>query len=204
MGWGNKQKQIETADELDAVLEESVAEAVTDQQVETHFANIGRSVYIKGEFHSNEDVTIEGTIEGRVTVNDGVLGIGPTGAIKGDVVARSVHVEGNVEGNVIGLDLVEVAATGSVKGDIRATRVVLAEGARFKGAIDMGTEPELPEMPEIPGRPTMLDEQSSAEDAVADLAAALGDAADDALSAALDFGGDEVADSQPVMAGKKK
>ncbi len=99
--------------------------------------NIGQSVQIKGELTGNEDLTIEGKVDGKITLKDHALTIGANGRIKGEIFAKSVTVIGEVEGNVIADDKVEVAATGGMNGDIVSPRVVLADGARFKGSIDM-------------------------------------------------------------------
>ena len=97
-------------------------------------------MHIKGDIQGHEDIRIDGTVEGSVSVEDHCLAIGEHGHIQADISARSVIVEGQVVGNITAEDRVEVAATGSVLGNIRAARVVLAEGARFKGSIDMGSE----------------------------------------------------------------
>lgn len=99
--------------------------------------HIGQSVEIKGELAGSEDLTIEGKVEGKITLRDHVLTIGPNGRIRGEVFAKSVMVIGEVDGNISAEDKVEVASTGSMKGDISAPRVVLSDGARFKGSIDM-------------------------------------------------------------------
>jgi cytoskeletal protein CcmA (bactofilin family) len=99
--------------------------------------NIGQSVEIKGELKGNEDLTIEGKVDGKITLKDHNLTVGANGRIKGEIFAKSVVVVGEVDGNVSADDKVEVASTGSMMGDITAPRVVLADGARFKGSIDM-------------------------------------------------------------------
>ena len=171
MGWG-KRKQEQTSETTTAialsVLDEPTA---TDHRPATTTTEccFGRTVHIKGDLHAREDIRIEGTVEGNVCVEEHCVAIGESGRIQADVRARSVTVEGQVIGNISAEDRVEVGATGSVLGDIRAGRVVLAEGARFKGSIDMGTVP------------------SGVEEAVAAVAAAKA-AIDPALSSL--FGGD--------------
>lgn len=99
--------------------------------------NIGQSVQIKGELKGNEDLTIEGQVDGKITVKDHNLTIGANGRITAEVHAKTVVVVGEVVGNVIADDKIEIAPSGSVEGDLRAPRVALADGARFKGSIDM-------------------------------------------------------------------
>jgi cytoskeletal protein CcmA (bactofilin family) len=101
--------------------------------------NIGQSIHIKGELTGNEDLTIEGKVEGKVFLKDHNLTVGANGKIVAEVQAKTVMVLGEVTGNITADDKVEVAATGTMRGDIQAPRVVLADGAKFKGAIDMDT-----------------------------------------------------------------
>jgi len=103
--------------------------------------NIGQSISIKGELTGNEDLTIEGKVDGKIILKDHNLTIGSNGRITAEIHAKTVLVLGEVVGNVTADDKVEVASTGSMRGDILAPRVVLADGARFKGAIDMDRKP---------------------------------------------------------------
>ena len=99
--------------------------------------HIGQSVYIKGELSGNEDLTIEGKVDGKITLKDHHLTIGANGRITAEIHAKTVLVVGEVVGNIVADDKVEVGSNGSMKGDIIAPRVVLADGARFKGTVDM-------------------------------------------------------------------
>ncbi len=99
--------------------------------------NIGKSVIIKGELSGSEDLTIEGHVEGRIDLKDNVLTIGPNGKIKAEVFAKAVVVLGEVIGNVTASEKVDIRDNGSVDGDIASPRVAIAEGAHFRGAVDM-------------------------------------------------------------------
>jgi len=99
--------------------------------------NIGKSVVIKGELSGSEDLTIEGHVEGRIDLKDNVLTIGPNGKIKAEVFAKSVIVLGEVTGNVTASEKVDIRDNGSVDGDIASPRVAIAEGAHFRGSVDM-------------------------------------------------------------------
>ena len=99
--------------------------------------NIGQSVQIKGELTGNEDLTIEGKVDGKILVKDHNLTIGANGRITAEVHAKTVIVVGQVMGNITADDKVELAPSGSVEGDIRAPRVAISDGARFRGSIDM-------------------------------------------------------------------
>ena len=107
--------------------------------------NIGKSVVIKGELNGSEDLTIEGQVEGKIELRQNVLTIGPNGRIKAQVFAKSVIILGEVTGNVTATEKVDIRDNGSVDGDIAAPRVAIAEGAHFRGSIDMqrtGTKAE--------------------------------------------------------------
>ncbi len=105
--------------------------------MEKDIVNIGKSVVIKGELNGSEDLTIEGHVEGTIQLRDHVLTIGPNGRIKAQVFAKSVIVLGEVQGNVTASDKVDIRDNGSVEGDLIAPRIAIAEGAHFKGSIDM-------------------------------------------------------------------
>jgi cytoskeletal protein CcmA (bactofilin family) len=109
----------------------------TSHHMEKDVVNIGKSVVIKGELNGSEDLTIEGHVEGTIQLKDNVLTIGPNGRIKAQVFAKSVIVLGEVTGNVTASDKVDIRDNGSVDGDIVAPRVAIAEGAHFRGSVDM-------------------------------------------------------------------
>lgn len=97
---------------------------------------IGKSIVVKGELRGSEDLTIEGQVEGKITLKEHVLTIGTHGRIRAQVLAKSVVVLGEIIGN-IDATKVEIRDEGTVEGDIKAPRVAIAEGAKFRGGIDM-------------------------------------------------------------------
>jgi len=99
--------------------------------------NIGKSVVIKGELTGSEDLTIEGQVEGKIELKQNVLTIGPNGRIKAQVVAKVVVVQGDVHGDITATERVDIRDNGSVDGDVSAPRVAIADGAHFRGSIDM-------------------------------------------------------------------
>ena len=99
--------------------------------------NIGKSVVIKGELNGSEDLTIEGRVDGKIELRQHVLTIGPNGKIKAQVFAKSVLVLGEVIGDITATDKVNIRENGSVDGDITSQRVAIAEGAHFRGSVDM-------------------------------------------------------------------
>jgi cytoskeletal protein CcmA (bactofilin family) len=102
--------------------------------------NIGKSVVIKGELNGSEDLTIEGHVEGKIELRENVLTIGPNGRIKAELFAKAVVVLGEVIGNVSATDKVDIRENGSVEGDITSPRVAIAEGAHFRGSVDMANK----------------------------------------------------------------
>jgi cytoskeletal protein CcmA (bactofilin family) len=107
------------------------------RRIERDVVNIGKSVVIKGELNGSEDLTIEGHVEGKIELKDHVLTIGPNGKIKAQVFAKAVIVLGEVNGNVTATEKVDIRDGGSVDGDIVSPRVAIAEGAHFRGTVDM-------------------------------------------------------------------
>lgn len=104
--------------------------------------NIGKSVVIKGELNGSEDLTVEGHVEGKVELREHVLTIGPHGKIKAEVFAKAVIVLGEIVGNITASEKVDIRDNGSVDGDIISPRVAIAEGAHFRGSVDMQRKTE--------------------------------------------------------------
>ena len=114
-----------------------VAQQAEPRRIERDLVNIGKSVVIKGELSGSEDLTIEGHVEGKIELRQNVLTIGPNGKIKAQVFAKAVIVLGEVNGNVTASEKVDIRDGGSVDGDIISPRVAIAEGAHFRGSVDM-------------------------------------------------------------------
>jgi len=109
----------------------------SSQKLERDIVNIGKSVVIKGELNGSEDLTIEGQVEGTIQLRDHILTIGANGKIKAQIFAKAVIVLGSVTGNVTASEKVDIRDNGSVDGDIISPRVAIAEGAHFRGSVDM-------------------------------------------------------------------
>ncbi len=97
-------------------------------------AQIGKSISIHGDLTGNEDLLLEGTVEGKVSLPNNELTIGANGTIPADVNAKSVIVIGHVRGNVNGTERVEIHASGIVEGDVRTPRLIVAGGAVLNGS----------------------------------------------------------------------
>ena len=99
--------------------------------------NIGPSIQIKGELQGDEDLTIDGRIDGQINLREHNLTIGPNGKIKADLFAKTIIIAGEVSGNANAAERVEIAPTGRLIGNIAAPRITIADGAHFKGSVDM-------------------------------------------------------------------
>lgn len=100
-------------------------------------ATLGPSISISGSLSGNEDLIIEGAVEGEVMVRDHMVTISQTGRVKADVYGRSICVEGEVKGNLVADEQVVIRKSGRVRGNVTAPKVNLENGAKFKGSIDM-------------------------------------------------------------------
>jgi len=113
-------------------------------------ATIGPSITIKGDLSGEEDLIIQGRVEGKIDLKQNNITIGKNGRVKADVYGKVISIEGEVEGNLYGQDQIVVRSSGNVRGNITAPRVALEDGSRFKGSIDM--EPRVADK-QKPGAP---------------------------------------------------
>ena len=122
-------------------------------------AHIGKSVQVKGELSGNEDLYIDGNVEGTIELREHNLTIGPHGRVQANVNAKEVVLLGSLKGNVRAVDRVEIRKSGSLIGDVVAARVVIEDGASIKGSVDIQkpvepaakpAEMKKPEAPPLP------------------------------------------------------
>jgi cytoskeletal protein CcmA (bactofilin family) len=104
--------------------------------------HIGKSVVIRGELTGSEDLYLDGEIEGTINLRDHKLVIGPNGKIRATLTAREIIVHGKVEGNIGGSERVELKRASTMVGDISTHRIVIEDGALFKGAVDISEKPQ--------------------------------------------------------------
>jgi cytoskeletal protein CcmA (bactofilin family) len=102
--------------------------------------SIGKSIVIKGEVSGSEDLTIEGHVEGKIELRDHIVSVGSSGRVQAHITAKSIVVLGQVTGNLTAAEKVDIREKGAVEGDIVAPRVAIADGARFRGSVDMRRE----------------------------------------------------------------
>lgn len=103
---------------------------------ERPLTRIAEGTQVTGEVSGSTELVVEGTLEGKVNLDNRVA-VGASGEIRGEISARSVLVAGRVVGDVTGAERVEVGSSGKLEGDITAPRVTIAEGAFFKGQVEM-------------------------------------------------------------------
>jgi len=131
-------------------------------------AVIGKSVMIKGQIFSREDLTIDGEIDGSVELQEHRLTVGPHGKLQAGVKAREIIVLGAIHGNVEASDKIDIRKDAKLVGDIKTARIVIEDGAYFKGSIDI-VRPEIskPAAPVAPKPAAAAPSSSSASAAAA-------------------------------------
>jgi cytoskeletal protein CcmA (bactofilin family) len=102
-------------------------------------ATIGPSISIRGDVTGSEDLLIQGQIDGSVTLADHSVGVGSKGRVNANIIGRLITIEGRVEGDLTAQEQIVLRGSSNVKGDIKAPRVVLEDGATFRGLVDMGS-----------------------------------------------------------------
>ena len=100
-------------------------------------ASIGKSVTIKGQIFSREDLIVDGEIEGAIELNEHRLTVGPNGRVRAGIKAREIVVLGTIDGNVEALDKIDIRKDAKLVGDIKTARIIIEDGAYFKGSIDI-------------------------------------------------------------------
>ncbi len=100
---------------------------------------IGSTVTIEGEITSDEALVVQGTVKGKVNLSKSVY-VENSATVEADIEAESVEVDGTVVGNIEATTRVEIKADGTMTGDVKSPRILIADGARFKGSIDMDVE----------------------------------------------------------------
>lgn len=105
------------------------------KNLQTNRSRLGATLLVKGEISGNEDLLIDGSVEGVVRLNERKLMIGPTANVKADIIAGQVVVRGNVRGNVWARHRIEIGNDGSMTGDLTTAQVFIEDGAWFKGSI---------------------------------------------------------------------
>jgi len=109
----------------------------SNDQNRTEIANIGKSVAIKGDVSGGEDLYLDGEVDGSIELHEHSLTVGPNGHVRANINAKQVIIHGRVDGNVFASDRVELRKSAVLSGDIATQRIVIEDGAYFKGGIDI-------------------------------------------------------------------
>ena len=104
-------------------------------------ACISQGIKIKGEVTGSEDLFVDGQVDGKLSLTNGSLTVGPNGNVKADVTAREVIVRGKIEGKVSGRDRVQLWSTGTVTGEVQTARLAIEDGATLRGKVEAGKQP---------------------------------------------------------------
>ena len=132
-------------------LEPSIS-APPSRQSPKESATIGPSIKIRGDISGDEDLIVQGTVEGTINLKQNNVIVGKDGKLKANVHARTIEIEGHVEGDLHGDEQVVVRKSGNIRGNVVAPRVTLEDGSRFKGSIDMETDSQaLPHAEKVAG-----------------------------------------------------
>jgi cytoskeletal protein CcmA (bactofilin family) len=101
-------------------------------------ANLGRSVFVKGELTGSQDLTVDGRVEGLIDLRDHELTIGPNAAVHAEIIAKTITVFGSVVGNVTARETLHLRHGGSLEGDVVCASITIQDRAHFCGSVDMG------------------------------------------------------------------
>lgn len=135
---GGTDKPADTAPRADTVRPDSgAARPSSSTSTGREHAVIGASIHIDGDLRGEEDLLIEGEVNGTVQLKNNSLTIGPQGKVRADVYAHSIYVDGLMEGDLYGSERVAIRKSAQVRGNVTSPRVSLEDGAKFKGAIEM-------------------------------------------------------------------
>jgi len=146
--WNSKRKEDEYAPRVAATppispeptkegLPLSAAPVRSTDHESAKAASIGKSVTVKGQIFSREDLIIDGEVEGAIELNDHRLTVGPNGRVRAGIKAREIVVLGTIDGNVEALDKIDIRKDAKLVGDIKTARIIIEDGAYFKGSIDI-------------------------------------------------------------------
>jgi cytoskeletal protein CcmA (bactofilin family) len=112
-------------------------DAEPTQSRSTGSAALGKNVTVKGQIFAREDLTIDGEVEGTVECHEHRLTIGPNARVQAGLKAREIIIQGSIQGNVDATDKIDIKKEAKLVGDIKTSRIVIEDGAYFKGSIDI-------------------------------------------------------------------
>ncbi len=116
-------------------------------------AALGKNVTVKGQIFAREDLTIDGEVEGTVECQEHRLTIGPNARVQAGLKAREIIIHGSIQGNVDATDKIDIKKEAKLVGDIKTSRIVIEDGAYFKGSIDISKATSAKPTPTPQGQP---------------------------------------------------
>lgn len=127
-------------------------------------AALGKNVTVKGQIFAREDLTIDGEVEGTVECHEHRLTIGPNARVQAGLKAREIIIHGSIQGNVDATDKIDIKKEAKLVGDIKTSRIVIEDGAYFKGSIDISkaAPAKAPQQAQTPAEPQPVSVPSSA------------------------------------------
>lgn len=145
------------------------------ESASTGRAVLGAATTVRGELSGEEDLLVEGKVEGKVDLRQNSVTVGAKGRVAAEVHARTIVIDGEVEGNLTAEEQIVIRRSGRVRGDLVSPRVTIEDGARFKGSIDMDPK-RVPSAATAPApKPANVVRSEAKSDALpASLAAAVG------------------------------
>jgi cytoskeletal protein CcmA (bactofilin family) len=118
-------------------------------------ATLGKNVTVKGQIFAREDLTIDGEVEGTVECHEHRLTIGPNARVQAGLKAREIVIHGSIQGNVEAADKIDIKKEAKLVGDIKTSRIVIEDGAYFKGSIDISKAAAAPQKPNAGAGPVV-------------------------------------------------
>jgi cytoskeletal protein CcmA (bactofilin family) len=152
--WKKSEPEVSRSQPAPAPQAQSSLEQRSSSSQAKERAMIGPTISIKGNLTGEEDLLIEGRLDGKIEMRRHSVTIGKKGQIKADIYGKIIIVEGSVEGNLYGEEQLIVRQSGTVRGNIVSPRVALEDGSNFKGSIDMSPK-EKPAAMAIPDKPVV-------------------------------------------------
>jgi cytoskeletal protein CcmA (bactofilin family) len=134
-------KVMDGSEEITEVRGASINATAEEPELVAPSAIIGQSILVKGDVSGDEDLIVEGRIEGTVSLLKSRLTVGANGNVRATVNVKTLNIEGNIEGDVTAGENVVLTSSGKMQGNIKAPRITLQDGCKFKGTIDMEMEP---------------------------------------------------------------
>jgi cytoskeletal protein CcmA (bactofilin family) len=156
--------QVSVHNPVEVRKETSTVSSMPPARIETEprggAATIGKAVKVVGQIFSREDLYVDGEVEGTVEALEHKLTIGPNGTVRATIKAREVVALGNIQGNVEAAEKIEIRKDAKLTGDIRTARIIIEDGAYFKGSIDI-VKPEPAKAATLKAQPSSAPVQSA-------------------------------------------